>query len=494
MTPVLPYGLRQTGNPPRTAEAALPASSGLQVIGNWFLLGYLFIALSRVLDVTVQVRAAAVLYGGIILATLMFGGIFTLFRTKVGLTMFFLIAWLAITVPFSTWPGGSTPYFLESLKAFMLGVAILAIPRTVPETTRLMKVMALSILAAAGLAWVYGRVEYGRLMLAAGTYSDPNQFAMTLLMAMPLWVIIGKQARSKPMKFLAYACVIPILITFLRTGSRGGLIGLAIMLVFAFFQVPAKAKLILVTTLVLGALGSFLVLPSYLRARYFTIFSASEGSESLSAEEQSQLYGADIGSSYGRFTLLKDSLHMTITHPVTGLGLGQFRIKNWERRNLMGKPGPTMVTHNAYTEFSSEGGIPAFALFIALLYQCYRSIGSTAKLGQSLRLPELSSSVEALRLSLIVLTVCSFFLSVAYSQLFYIMAGIIARFYLTTEAVVQAGYQNTLGTPAPVPSSRGPQRPQGPLLSPPARPARAPRNRLSPWRTPSQNVRNSRLS
>jgi O-antigen ligase len=464
---------------------APPSSKALQRLGNWFLMGYLFIALSRVLDVTPDVHVAAVLYIGLVLVAVASGGIFNVFRSGVGRAMVLLFAWCTLSIPFSTWRGGSTAQYQEVVKAFILGVAIIAIPRTTKETVKLLNVVAVALLAASILAWFYGHLDYGRLEMNAGTYSDPNQFAMTLLLALPLWVAMAAQASTALGRILAVLCSIPVLIAFLRTGSRGAGFGLAATLVIAFLLASVRKKVILLFGVMALAGISVLALPNYILARYLTVFSAqSVASEDLSEEEARQLYAADIGSSQARLGLLKDSIAMTLENPVFGVGLGQFPLQNWKHKKLEGKPTANfaaVVTHNVYTQFSSEAGIPALILFVALLYLCFRTSGKVAKLA-----PGLTSAAQGLGLSVVALAACGFFLAVAYSQMFYIMGGITARLYML--ALEER--------PKPASVSVPTQRLQAALPPPTLRPAQGlpPRSKLSPWRTSGRNVRNSRVS
>jgi O-antigen ligase len=470
--------------------------SPIQRIGYWFLLVYLFVSLSRVLDVTLNVRAASVLYAGIVLVALTSGGVFLILKTGVGRSMLALIVWLALTLPLSTWPGGSLDSLIESAKAFFLGVAIIAIPRTAQETSRLLKTVAFAILGATVLTWFYGRLDLGRLVLDKGTYADPNQLSMTLLMAIPLWVMVAQQARNTLVRIAAYACILPILIAFLRTGSRGGLVGLAVMLLIAFFSVSARQKLLLIVSMGLLLMLSMVVLPSYLQVRYLTVFSTDdEAAQGLTQDEQARINGGDIGSSQGRTRLLRDSIDMTLAHPLFGVGMAQFPYVNWQRYHLHGRPAASVVTHNVYTQFSSEAGIPALIIFVVLLYQSFRTAGKVVRLGRKLpRYPEISSGGQALRLALVSLMACSFFLSVAYSQLFYVMAAIVARYYMTAQSLPS---RTSLERPLP-PQSLAPVRsPQPALAAPALAPSwtREPRSKLSPMRASSSgNVRNSRIS
>jgi O-antigen ligase len=238
--------------------------------------------------------------------------------------------------------------------AGFLGVAIIAIPRTNKETVRLLNLVAVALLGASVLTWFYGRLDGGRLSLVAGVYADPNQFAMTLPMVLPLWVAMAARAHTKPVRALAYACIIPVLITFLRTGSRGALFGFGTMMLCAFLMLPMQKRLVLLASTV-ALLGiSLIVLPDYILARYVTVFSMQTSSSTeFTAAEERQIE-SDIVSSEARLALLLDSIRLTLEKPLFGVGLGQFSQANWERKKQQGDPYASraaMVTHNAYTQF-----------------------------------------------------------------------------------------------------------------------------------------------
>jgi O-antigen ligase len=270
------------------------------------------------------------------------------------------------------------------------------------------------------------------------------------------------------------------------------------MVVVAFFMMSMKGRAVLVLSIVVGIGLSLLVLPNYVLARYLTVFSATQAvsTEDFTEEEARQLYGADVGSTQARLALLFDSIELTLEHPLFGVGMAQFPEQNWEHKKLQGKPGANfsaVVTHNVYTQFSSEIGIPALILFVVLLIQCFRTIGKIIKMAQD---QDLVISAQALRLSLVVLAASGFFLAVAYSQMFYIMGGITARLYMCVledrRRLLQSGeaprfqqpYQQPLVAASPIVPSVAQRQTDG----------LTPRSKLSPWRTNPSNVRNSRLS
>jgi len=58
------------------------------------------------------------------------------------------------------------------------------------------------------------------------------------------------------------------------------------------------------------------------------------------------------------------SVTYTIEHPLFGLGLGNFDVVNG---NELQVPEAWIGSHNTFTQISSEAGVPALLLFLALL-------------------------------------------------------------------------------------------------------------------------------
>jgi O-antigen ligase len=78
----------------------------------------------------------------------------------------------------------------------------------------------------------------------------------------------------------------------------------------------------------------------------------------------------DKGSAEAREDLLIQSIKVTAEHPLFGVGPGNF-------------PSYTQlwrVTHNTYTEFSSECGIPALLLFLYLMRRTFWKLTKVRKL------------------------------------------------------------------------------------------------------------------
>lgn len=356
-----------------------------------------------------------------------FGGIFS----PVGRVVLLLVGWITLTLPFSIWRSGSIPHYkalLSSLVFFLVASGLGYILRNVKLT---MYALALSGLIAALKSFVWGDSFYGRQILVRGSYHDPNDYALILLMCVPFWWLLSASAKSKVAKMAAFACTIPVFYVFSRTGSRGAMIGLIVMLLIVFFKASLPKKGLMIAVTMIALVGILAVMPDYIRARYLTYFdlksSGVETSRSSGTSAEVDQLKADVDSAEGRKRLLLKSIELTLRYPLFGVGPGNFPVAVFEDAKRNGDHYGWLVTHNTYTQYSSETGFPGFFLFLAMVYMSFRNIAKVLKLtkaeGQAPE-PEIYKAATYLRLSMAAVFTTIFFLSFGYYPLVYILAGL----------------------------------------------------------------------
>jgi O-antigen ligase len=116
-------------------------------------------------------------------------------------------------------------------------------------------------------------------------------------------------------------------------------------------------------------------------------------------------------SSQQRQELFWRSLEITAKHPLFGIGPGNFPIIS----------GSWHVTHNSYTQMSSEGGIPALIFYVAILWCGFKNLQRTRKFSVGNSQTKLLAG--ALRASLAGFAVGSIFGSYAYEFFPYFLVG-----------------------------------------------------------------------
>jgi O-antigen ligase len=195
--------------------------------------------------------------------------------------------------------------------------------------------------------------EAGRL---AGGVGDPNELAAFLLPALALAGFSLASARTPSARlWLVAACVVATAGIFL-TGSRGGLIGLGVMLLAAvvFAGSVRLHAVCLALVLAVVAFGYFaLAAPVETRAR-ITGFTSSGGT--------------------GRLDLWSVAIQATRDHPLTGVGAGNFRIvepvyaaETLSLTNVELIVDKPKAVHNTPLELLVELGPIGAALFAAII-------------------------------------------------------------------------------------------------------------------------------
>jgi O-antigen ligase len=104
------------------------------------------------------------------------------------------------------------------------------------------------------------------------------------------------------------------------------------------------------------------------------------------------------------------SLETTAKHPLFGIGPGQF--ENFS--------GSWHLTHNTYTEFSSEAGLPALCLFLFLVWTTFKNLRVRAA---DVRLRVLTDGLYGAMVGYIV---GAFFLSTGYLFVPYLLMAYIS--------------------------------------------------------------------
>ncbi|HEY1947246.1 MAG TPA: O-antigen ligase family protein, partial [Bryobacteraceae bacterium] len=299
--------------------------------------------------------------------------------------------------------------------------------KTTADWNRVALAFSYAALAAAILSFFFGRSIDGRIALVSGTLGDPNTFALSLVLGLPFWWYKATQSKlfGKALSLLAAAV---ILISFGRAGSRAGLVALGIMVLTILFFSGIKQKIAISVLAVIALVASMAFLPGYIRARFITIFQQHADAD-LDAQSRARL-NADIDSSEGRQRLLQQSIRMTFEHPLFGVGPGVFREVAWdERKARQEAAGQMLVSHNTYTQISSETGIPGFVFFMgAFLTSVQYSLSDFRRLKRTNVL--LSRASLYTFSSLVALGFGIFFLSIGYSFVLTAMFGLAASLHI----------------------------------------------------------------
>lgn len=334
-----------------------------------------------------------------------------------------LTVWFVLGLPFALWPGGSLQVFadvwLKTVVIFYL------LTQTLVTLSRIrlilwaiilseLVVTGISILGFSNVIWVGGRMSGVSLGLLGWNYLGIAA-AVTIPYISALFIV----TRSPAKIFLLVAASVGMFWMLVLTASRSGLLSV-------MFSVALSLLLVLRTgvrgrvvgVVITGALFTAIAMaPKTLWERMGTIW------------DSSSVYGDQIAASaeYSKedhIAVLKRSVQYTLEHPLFGLGLGNFQVASGTQ---LGRPEAWIGTHNTFTEVSSEAGIPALGMFLALLSIAVRSMRRVARMRTPQREDfEQGLMARAAQTSLFAFAFGAIFAHLAYEYYFFYLVALAA--------------------------------------------------------------------
>jgi O-antigen ligase len=410
------------------------------------------VAYGRLSETFLPIPLLAFMTGGVaLLFCAIAGGLPDALRTKSGILFLIITAWLILAVPFSSWPGGSVQllknFWLKSIAVFFLIVGCIGTAR---HYRWLMNGLALALIIVMIALRVFGVSQEGRLELSGQSLNNPNDLAAHLLIAAPILFLFAGPNSWRGWFFLALSG--GVLVTVLKTGSRGGLLTLFMLLLYRFVRGSSLARAAIVICVVTG----FLLLPFVTTVetieRYRTMFGGISETEATSRQVE---YAE--GSKESRVELLKQSIIATALHPIFGVGPGQFSGFMADRTKTAGFRGMWAQTHNSFTQMSSEGGLLPGILFIWITVRVFLNgrwvwrIASVNPINDTLK--QLALYGEVLTTAIFCFAVAAFFGNYAYGLYLPMLAGCGEALRLVTERELRAA-----GRPLTQPSLAPPRK------------------------------------
>jgi O-antigen ligase len=468
---------RVPASPPRQTLAASgrPAvytgAPLLQRFSFGILIAFLFMIFSRVFDVYfTSFHIPGISYRLVGIFLVMSGAFVVAFRSGIGkFVLAFTVCFLA-AIPFGVWRTGSLQTLMDQwLVGFVVFVATASLIPDFRQYTRTVKTIAFAIVVLSVTSITMGTTENGRLFLSQGRFANPNEMAQALLLGMPFCWAAFSNSRSLLGKFLGLSSLGLMLVVIGKTGSRGALVSILVILVFLFVRASIAGKMKLLIACVMLAALAVVTLPGGLRARYQTFFSPEEPDviESATADDaaaDSAMLSSALSSTASRKAMLVRSLVITAKHPLLGVGPGNFMVaEDASAKQLGRRRGAWIGTHNSFTQVSSECGVPALICYVAVVVLSLKK--SLAIYRRTRGLPqfrEISSHALALNYSLIAFTVTCMFVHAAYTSLLPVLAGLTVSLVRTAESATSA----SMPQPAAAPAWSRPYRAPAPRFSP----------------------------
>lgn len=415
-------------------------TTAVQQFSFVLLIAFLFMIFSRIFDVAFSwLHIPGISYRLMGLFLVISGAFIPALRDNIGRYVFAFTGFFIAAIPFSVWRTGSlfifTDYWLVGLVVFVATAALIPDFRQYSRTVR---TITLAILLLAVISITLGTMRNGRLFLEHGRFSNPNEMAQALLLGLPFWWALYANARSLFAKLFAAASIGFMLFVISRTGSRGALVSIVVIIVFMFARASFIGKVKLVAAGgVLLALAA-VTLPQNLKARYQTIFSSDPEADEADDDADRALIGSALASSSSREFMLERSLYITGHHPFLGVGPGMFVVEEDSLAKAEGKRrGAWLGTHNTFTQVSSECGIPALIFYCGIVVLSFkRSYALYRRTRANPALQAIGNNALALNYSLLAFVVTGMFVHAAYTSLLPVLAGLTVSLARTAEPLV----------------------------------------------------------
>jgi putative inorganic carbon (HCO3(-)) transporter len=258
------------------------------------------------------------------------------------------------------WRRGAVMTTVDFVKILIIVVVIVISVSTLRRLRLLMSVQAGSIAVIAVVSVLKNHLLAGRLSgVLGGDYANPNELALVIVISLPVCLALLFLSKSLVRRGFWTVAMAAMIYGVFATGSRAGFLSLIVMVGFCLwdFAIRGRRRYLLICA-ALGAVilwqGSGRLMSDRFEAIY--TFNPNAAGAYSSAQQRLQLFWR--------------SVEATETHPLFGVGPGNFQIisGNWH------------VSHNSLVQASSEGGLPGLFLYVLIVWFGFKNVRTTKRM------------------------------------------------------------------------------------------------------------------
>lgn len=367
-----------------------------------------FVSAKLNFDTHILVVFGAISYFAAFLAGAFFDG----FRERATWMWFGFGACMTLATVMSTWRGGSiavlSPYLRTTLPFVLL---IPAVAFTSDDIRKVVNTIGIAGSATVLLGLFSSDFKSGRMTLgsAGSSIQDSNDYAAHMILLLPAiaYVFFGPK-RGLLFKALGVPFLALGLYQIFSTGSRGGLVGLIVTVLYILRRGTPKIRMAILVAVPALAILVLAFVPHQSSERLRSLFNSDDASNEA------------IESREARQALFWASVHITLHHPLLGIGPGEFMDYQSGLAGQSGQKGMWHQTHNGYTQVSSECGIPALIFCLLAIGMTYKTLRRASKSG----VPTVSTLADLLSVMMVGYSVCIIFLSQGYNFNLPVITGI----------------------------------------------------------------------
>jgi len=340
--------------------------------------------------------------------------IFSIKESKRYLIFFFI---MIIGIPFAYHSRVAFNFiFLKYLSNILFFFLFLVNVNSIKKLKQTLFVICISTLFYAVNCLSKGVFVDGRL--DSKTMYDPNDLAFFFVSLFPLFFLFIKKSEGMTKRILAISGVTLSIGVTVLTGSRGGALGLMVVFfIIIFTKIIIKKQSLKVLLLLILCFTLFYNINKINKERFQSLTNLSSD--------------YNFTSETGRLEIWKRALRLTISNPITGVGVGCFSKAIGEQRLREGISPKWQAPHNSYVQVLTETGLLGFFVFFSLIYLSFKNFFLQSK-GKISNIDDdpYPSIAGVLMIGFTGSLICAFFLSQAYSIIF--------TFYFSLSVVLQS--------------------------------------------------------
>ena len=353
----------------------------------------------------------------------------------------FLLFWMVVSVPGSVYQGLSFRFVLDDhIKTFLMMLMVVATIRSVVGLQRVLLVQVIG--ATLYCVLILTRFEVGPGGRLGNLYFyDANDLAMLIVATLPLAVYFLRSSARPLHRLLALTAVGLFAMAIVKTGSRGGFLGLIAVttyLVIGFNAIPFRVR-------AGGVVGAAIVLFTVAGPQYWNMM------ETMLNPTADYNWAGNADS--GRMAVWSRGIGYMLDRPITGVGVSAFpvaegTISPLAERQQYGIGLKWSAAHNSFVQIGAELGVPGLIAFVLLLFKALTIAWRPLPDGGVAR-DACAPIGQALTGAIIGYIVAGFFLSQAYAPFLYTtLACVVGLSYVARLSRVSTTPQRKATTPA----------------------------------------------
>jgi O-antigen ligase len=313
-----------------------------------------------------------------------------------------------ISIPVSVWPTSSIQYFLNVMipgLVLFIATGVGFADRRTARICILVLVVCVSLDALYLLVGPAPRIA-GRPGISASL--DPNLSAGLFVTTLPFAMAIGT-GRDRRWLVVGLALGLLLVAAVVKTGSRGGVIGLVAVAAILIFRAAPRRRWFYIVAVAAGAAAFTLTANDALTQRFGNILERSD---------------YNVTERDGRIQVWTRGMGYMMRRPLIGIGLNGFETAEGVLSGMVnqGFGVRRMAAHNSFVQIGAELGVFGLVAFVVALWSAARgcqrirrrALASSDLVHRPWLVDHEASLATTAQASLVGLAVTGFFLSFAY--------------------------------------------------------------------------------